>query len=72
MECLKLITANSLIEKRIGYLGRDLFYARAYSTFPLKIRAFDDGHQSTSSRLKLHEQQHRIAHLMRSQLNLHN
>jgi len=21
MECLKLITANSLIEKRIGYLG---------------------------------------------------
>jgi hypothetical protein len=22
MECLKLITANSLIEKRIGYLGK--------------------------------------------------
>jgi hypothetical protein len=24
MECLKLITANSLIEKRIGYLGKQL------------------------------------------------
>ncbi len=25
MECLKLITANSLIEKRIGYLGTSFF-----------------------------------------------
>ena len=33
MECLRLISANSLIEKRIGYLGMIFYLSRAYSAF---------------------------------------
>jgi AP-1 complex subunit gamma-1 len=50
MECLKLITANTFIEKRIGYLGTVVNPRRPHPALPRTLRTANDGHQQNQDR----------------------
>ncbi len=44
MECLKLISASTFIEKRIGYLGKIYANIRVDTAVPWEVWTTDDGH----------------------------